>query len=200
MTTFTSQAATGTYIGSQSPNGTHGSDDTLYAGADPYGMYRAILKFDISSIPGNAVASSATVSLWHWFEGASNTRNASIYRVLRNWTVPTWNRYNATSVWGTAGCSNATDYDPTPWATLSLSGTEANGQKDWTFNAYGLAELRRIVSGEYLNYGWILRVDTEVLDVHAFRSAQYATSAERPLLSITYTASAATNYGFFSLM
>lgn len=70
--------------------------------------HRGLIKFDLSSIPTGAAVLSATLSLNFSTVDVAGTINA--YRVYRAWTEAgaTWNKYDGTNNWGTAGCDNTT--------------------------------------------------------------------------------------------
>jgi len=190
--TYTSQpdGANGldTYIASDTPTTNFGGDGAFRVGEHnaSTNVGRGLIKFDLSSIPATAVVSSATLSLWQTSESANNSRALRVYRVKRAWVEgeATWNIYATASNWQTAGGFGADDTEQTDIGSLVLSGTEANGQKDWSLDVDAIEEM---IDGTWANNGFMLKADVEADDRHTFRSSDDATAAERPQLVIEYT-------------
>ena len=114
MTTFSDQALTAdTYIADDAPTTNHGTENGLYGGEWNGGaqVARTLLKSDLSSIPTSATVLSATLSLWVAADYADNTRTYRVFRQKRAWTEAgaTWNKYDGTNDWQTAGGFGAND-------------------------------------------------------------------------------------------
>jgi hypothetical protein len=152
-------------------------------------VQRGLIKFDLSSIMG-AVATSVVLSTFIIYDYALTTATISAYRLLRNWTLlgVTWNKYDGTNTWGTAGATNASDIDTTfgAWGTVNTSATEAVGtEKQISLN---VAEFNKILNGTYPNYGWLLKTG-EAADTDGYNHAtsRNSTAGYRPKLVIEYT-------------
>ena len=204
MTTYTSQpdetSGIDTYIDSANATTNFGTSATAQSGENNAGAnnYRLLIKFDLSSIPTNAIVSSATLSLWTQLDRSTNTRSKDLYRMIQSWTEAgvTWNKYDGTNNWpGGAGAFGAADCDnAVVWATKSMTGTESvDTEFQWVFDATGRAELTKMINGTYTNNGWMLKTQTETDDAWLFHSATSATSGFRPKLVIEYVLSG----GFF---
>lgn len=158
---------------------------------------RALIRFDASSIPAEAVVTAVTLRLT-WFVAPSGHR-VGVYRVLpvNTWAVPAalWT-YRSTGVrWAgdagsnggpDAGCSIAgTDYDATrfiPQITSVVLGTQ-----NYAAGADGIADVQSWVDGTAANNGlYIVSEATDYGGEGRFRTVEYATAAERPRLIVEY--------------
>lgn len=190
--TFTTQPGSSgvdVYLSSYDTTSNFGNVNTLQIGetnAANNRVSRALIKFDLSGIPANATINSATLSLWQTAELSDNDSTIRVYRSLRDWTEPgaTWNLYESATDWGAPGGFDATDSEQTDIGSLALTGTEANGEKQWTITASAIQE---IVAGTFANNGLLLKADAETNDQYQFRSSDNTTSAERPKLVIDYS-------------
>lgn len=193
MVTFTSNqdgsTDIDTWITSSAPTTNYGTGTYFAVGendTDGSGyINRGLIKFDLSSIPPTATVTSATLYLTQEGEAASNARTMRIYRSKRAWTETgaTYNKYDGTNNWATAGGMGAADYDSSEVGNISLSATEANGEKTITLSASLINEM---VRGTFTNNGFILAMDTNVDDQHIFSSSEKATQSARPKLVIEY--------------
>lgn len=148
---------------------------------------RALIAFDLSSIPSNATIVSATLSLTVVTDSSSNARTMSAYRVKRNWTETgaTWNKYDGTNDWQTAGAGGANDIDVSAMGSGSVTASQAVGSVvTLTFTA---AEVQKFIDGTYTNYGWLLMVDTESSDLYDYASSDHSTATLRPVLTVVYS-------------
>lgn len=193
MATYTSQpdGASGndTYIISDNPTTNYGTNTSMNIGFDTGGggAGRALIKFDLSSIPATATITSAILTLTPVTDNSSNARTLSVYRCLRAWTEAgaTWNKYDGTNNWGTAGAENTTsDRESTAIGTLSVSASETlNVGKDITLDA---SKMQEFITGALANNGFVLRVNTESNDGYNWASSDHVTAAYRPKLVIEY--------------
>src|SRR3990172_4020184 len=118
MTTLTLQPS---QIDSYVSGGIDGSPDTNFGSAtflrlgmsiEDYSTYRAFIKFDLSTLPDNATISSAKMSLFlQANEIGGYARTYRVYRQKRAWTEAgvTWNKYDGTNAWQSAGGFGADD-------------------------------------------------------------------------------------------
>ncbi|QQG43355.1 MAG: DNRLRE domain-containing protein [Candidatus Daviesbacteria bacterium] len=158
---------------------------------------RAVVKFDISSIPTGSTVSNATlklkitnppdVSRQHdvykitadWVEGDGGTNNSPVGEVA-------WDSLNGTR---------------TPTLTFSGSPTSSvtTGTTDNTVISWNVtADVNAYLAGSTTNYGWIIRDSVEdgtsTDDYSVDYAASTATSANRPQLSITFDQSNVSGY------
>lgn len=147
-------------------------------------IYRSLIKFDLSSIPTNAVVSSAVLSLYCTTDRASNARTYRVFRTLRAWTEAgvTWNKYDGTNNWGAVGGFDATDCEQTDIGTRDFTATETvNEYKDFPLTA---SAVQAMIDGSFTNNGFLLKVDTENNDGYYFSSSEAPSNT--PKLVITY--------------
>jgi cell division septation protein DedD len=193
--TYTSQpdgtAGLDTLMQSDNPTTNFGTNTILNIGEHnaATSTNRSLLKFDLSSIPNNAIINSATLSLWQSAEDSNNAETLRVYRSLRAWveSQATWNVFSTGNNWGSAGGYGGADSDTAQLASREFSATEANGEKQFVFEASGLAALQSFVNGSATNNGFLLKADNELNDLYHFRSSDWTTAAERPKLVIDYT-------------
>lgn len=162
--------------------------------------FRGLIKFDFSSIPSNATSSSATFSLWHHAEFASNTRTFRIFRQKRAWSEASssWNEYDTSTAWQSGGGFGADDCEQTGIASLSQSSTESNGEKQWTNWTTTSLDAMFGSSPSFTNNGFLIKADTENADEHQYRSSSHSTAAERPKMVIEYTTPGGQPIQFFT--
>lgn len=143
-----------------------------------------IIMFDVSSIPGGSTVSTATLTLTRY--SGAGTFNCAAYRLLVDWVEveATWNNRNTSNTWNTGGAQGSgTDRLATATQTASLGAANAV----WN----GLAADVQAWIGGSSNYGWVLDpTDAPASEYHNYRSAEYGTAGDRPLLVVDYTTGA----------
>ena len=189
------------FIGDYSPTTNFGTSDVIFVGDVNAGLNQAIrsmIRFDLSSLPLAATVTAATLSMFEYYASDSpgvGSWAVGLRRLLRDWIEAqvTWNIYSTGNNWTTAGASsNGNDRAASDSASLTLDGTAANAFVNWT-SATLADDVQKMRSGVYGNYGWLIQAPTiESPGVAQFggngwRSAEFATAAQRPQLVITYT-------------
>ena len=154
---------------------------------------RSLIKFDLSAYTGLAV-SVATLRLYDTGgDYTNNTRTMILYRLKRAWTEAgaTWNKYDGTNDWGTAGAGNAsTDYDNNLVGSISMLNPPSAGYVDITITPSYVNEW---LNGTMTNNGFSLYMQTETDDLHEFYSRD--NGSNKPELVLTFPDS-----GFFALL
>ncbi len=143
----------------------------------------ALIYFDLSGVPNSAIVQSATLSTYAYAREGDADFNLGPYAVQRAWTETeaTWNRASGSSRWGTPGCnSTANDRASAPSASVLAASI---GWYSWSVRD----DVQRMLDQPATNKGWLLRQITAVAGALSFRSSEFATVAERPLLVITYS-------------
>lgn len=151
---------------------------------------RGIIKFDLSSIPVQAVISAATVALT--VSGTSATDRSSVlcaYRVLKNWVESqvTWNIYSTGNNWGSVGCSyEGVDRESSIFGSVSIAYPSAiNTTYNMPVNAALVQEWTR---GTVSNYGMLLKSNTETAnDDILFYSSDSTATTYRPIMYLDYS-------------
>ena len=150
------------------------------------GKYRSLIKFNLASIPANATITSATLILRLNYQGGTTSNTMSVYPLLKNWTETgvTWNRYDGTNNWQTAGAGGATDRDTTSMGSRSFVSSEPVGFKAIPLD---VSTMQNYVNGTRANYGWLLKMDTESGFLYEFTTSDRYIVANRPQLVVEYT-------------
>lgn len=178
-------------------NKNYGSCDKIYLnGASTAPKDRVLVRFNLSSIPSNAIVSSATYRLVK-LSGDNTSINTSVHRLTNNWTegtasctgttgVASWNNRMASTPWTTPGG----DFFATPAASINVAG---NGTYNWTITSL----VQDWVSGTHSNFGLITKYTTENINAEKeFASTENGTAANRPSLSVTYAVPTTTSVTF----
>ncbi len=177
----------------------NGSGTAIFAGNTNNGeKRRALLQFDLSSIPANATITSATLTL-SMNQSIAGATTMNLHKVSASWgegssiasgqqggganSQPgdaTWlHRSFSTTLWTTPGG----DFSATSSANTSVGG---NGNYNWT-SAQLAADVQGWLSTPATNFGWIL-LGNEGLTPSAKRFvSREGASASRPKLTISYT-------------
>jgi len=204
MPTITLQdtGVTDTFIDSSEPTVNIGSDDNFYIGDLATGaiITRALIQFDLSSIPVGSTIISATLSIVPYTDHSSNSSTYSVHRLLRTWEElqATWNVYTTGNNWGTAGAGNTTtDREAADIGTRVFTASEAlNVFKDFTLTANKIQEM--LTGGVFTNNGFLIKGSVENADGYRFRGRSYAADTSlRPKLVIDYSIGSS---GFFAFM
>ena len=149
-------------------------------------LIRSLVHFDLSSIPSTATVTSAVLKIYDsGGDFSNNDTTGRAYRVRsRAWTESgTWNNYDGTNAWGTAGCDNtSTDREATDIGNWSMPAAETAGYKDVTLTT---AKVQEWIDGTFANNGLLLKADKE--DSYSMHRYQVRTAANPPKLEITYT-------------
>jgi RHS repeat-associated protein len=97
-----SQACT---LNAESPKTSSCSASTLQEGYDStHQEHHSLLEFSMSSIPQAALVLNAKLGLYVEAKSTSTAKAVGVYRVTKPWTTgATWESYNGTTAWGTAG-------------------------------------------------------------------------------------------------
>ena len=181
------------YIDAGSPDSNYGSEAALYVESYDAQQRRTLVQFDLSTIPPSAEITSATLKLYYATYSKSVVAGESpggriywAYRVTQPWTESgiTWNKYDGTTPWTTAGG----DYTGTGGAALTMP----SSMPRWVeWDVTNIVEAW--IEDSQPNYGFIIKDADETLTVDnwvwtSFRSSEYITQEDRnPILEIIYT-------------
>jgi len=172
------------YIDENNPGTNYGTDVSLDVSGRSGGRIRkALLWFNVSSIPANATITSAVLQLYKTGAPGGGTINVSVYRVnsTSNWneTEVTWNNLTSTTTWSTAGG----DYDPTEYDRQAVNNTVGIWHS-WNITAL----VQSWTNGTYPNYGLILVIPDDTSNkIRQFASSDSANPAQWPQFLVSYT-------------
>ena len=155
---------------------------------------RALIHFDLSSIPSGATIGSATLHLYNIYTPQED-RTLNVHRITDSWAEgsgnnelnsatingTTWNERWFGANWGTAGG----DYDSTVTGS-NTSGTMADVWLEWDVKT----DVQGFVSETYSNQGWLVKFEPEGSPTVCvkFPSREYTDdSTKRPKLVVEYT-------------
>lgn len=176
------------YINSNFPNTNYGSYILLSSGSWTWsgdvGIVRSFVEFNLSSIPTNAIVTSAKLSFYNNDEALGNlyfTGNDHSNLTASNASFVS----KVTSTWdeNLINWNNQPSYDAQYMVPLSQSINPNQNYLDLDV----LNIVQDMVSFPATNYGFILRMQTE--DYYAgllFASSDYVETSSRPKLEITY--------------
>lgn len=160
----------------------YGGSQGIFVGryaAYPTTDSRGGLKFDLTgAVPTDARVLQAKVGLKSYFKENSTAKKVGLHPLTRGFTHDaTWNRYNATTPWTTAGG----EFDAAA-STVTSIGTSL-GWHYW----YPTELAQEWVNGSRANNGFVLKdVAGEPKNGTEFRSSEYGTAADRPYLDVVW--------------
>jgi hypothetical protein len=169
-----------TYIQEHTPTTPHGTETGLWLnGYSATYRTRILLKYDLSTIPINAVITSAVIGLYCSAYTQSGAITVDAYRVIRAWTESaTWNVYGGGS-WGTAGCDNTTS----DRSSVSMGSASFDGV-GWKSLSLGLAEFQSLRTS---NNGVILIGYNAVADGdNSYYSREYSSNTPKLTVQFSY--------------
>lgn len=177
-----------TFIRQEGATTNFGTSGALYIGEYNAGdeLDRALIQFDLTTLPDAAVISAATLTLRIGEDYSSNARTVRVFRLKRAWveTQATWNIYSTGNNWSTAGGFHTDDCEQTDIGSVALTATEFLDFKDFTLTPTTKTALD-------LGNGWLIKSDGESNDLYGYVSSDAATAGNRPKLAVTYTEAAA---------
>jgi hypothetical protein len=183
----------------QGAQGYFGSQDTYIYQFDPNGtedywtfpqfrlgyrqQYAAVIRFDLSPIPADAMIVQATLQVYAAGWNGANLA-AGAYYISRTTTIPqlTWNQAQNDNLWGLPGANDtSSDRRGTPESTVTTSGIE----KWYEFNLTSLVQ--GWLSGSLANNGVLLRSlsSTSTASTY-FSSTESGNPAFCPKLVVVY--------------
>ncbi len=142
----------------------------------------ALVQFDLSSIPSDAIVESATLSVYGYHLEGSAGFDLGAYRVTRPWleNEATWGLARASTAWGSPGCNGIpTDRSE---AASDRATVQSAGWYTWSVRD----DVQDMVSSPETNEGWLLMQPEAMPGVFSMYSSEYASTGYRPKLEVTY--------------
>lgn len=176
-----------TYLDFQNPGKNFGANSTFSIDGQTSQVNRAILKFDLSSLPAGATITTANLQMVATNVQTNTGFNIDVHPMTRDWLEgtgtgnagsPNWTQYSGVNTWTTAGG----DYNATAESSTIVSTT---GTYNWS--------VTNMVNSWYTipanNFGMLLKFTNEntANQNKIFASKENATTANQPLLAVTYT-------------
>lgn len=158
---------------------------------------RALIRFDLSSIQSGSTITGATLRVYD--SGTDLTNNArTMYanRSKRAWTETgaTWNKYDGTNNWTTAGGgASSDDVETSNIGSVSVPNPPSAGYVSVTLTASAVQEW---LDGTFANNGVMLSMGTETDDLHRFESSE---NTHQPELIVDYTLPATGGFYYMSV-
>jgi RHS repeat-associated protein len=126
-----------------------------YTSDPPAHDHRILMKFDLSSIPRDAIVLNGDLGMSLGYHTTNNPANVGVYRLLRDWTNDaTWNTYDGTHAWATAGAAGTGD------ASTTAAATQTIGTTSGAVEFYPTKLVQDWVAGDIPNQGLLLRTVT----------------------------------------
>ncbi len=172
-TTCTLTGATNdSYVNQSSTGSNFGTATTVSVRSSALANMRTFAQFSLSScsIPANALITAANLKLF-MNSAPAVTRTYDVHRVTASWSQSTVTWTNQPSVAAIATASVAT-------------GTTSSVTLTWNVTS----DVQTFSDGT-ANYGWRIKDQTEdsaTARTGQFRSTEYGTASQRPILDITY--------------
>ena len=200
-----------TLIQNSAGNLSDGAGQAVFAGRTNQSgniqIRRALLHFNLSTIPAGANITSASLRLTAENRGQNGDRTMVLHRVIQDWGQGTSNAagvgapattndatwlyrfYNTAAptsspLWSTQGgafnaASSGSAICPNLGGNFTMSGNSASQM---------VADIRAWLADSTSNFGWILIGDESVASTaKKIYSREWPTASQRPTLSITYT-------------
>lgn len=163
------------------PDSGYGGSEGIFIGeyaAWPGYDNRGVLRFDLSEVPADAKVLQAKLGLKSYYTESSTEKEMSVHALTHEFTHDaTWNDYDGTNAWGSAGG----DFDSEP-AAVSAVGASL-GWEYW----YPTELVQEWVEGSRENHGLLLRdMPGEPNNGTEFRSSEYGTAADRPYVDVMW--------------
>lgn len=173
-----------TFIASTGEDVNFAGDTWIRAHSD--GRMKGLLRFDLSSIPSQAVVVSASLEMMIYYpSGSFSPLTMAAYPISTTWDVRevTWRQAAAGKPWRAPGCIDTTvDRSPTPAGTVMVSQSGVY-RMDLTSAAAGW------VASPDTNYGFLLVAQGPVSTQLNQASSEFVTLGSRPKLTVTYVLS-----------
>lgn len=173
------------YINSNSATTNFGDLDYLIEGKLTSARQKALIQFDLTGIPSGAIIDSATLELYLTFTGNQDDI-VNIYRLLRSWNEyeVTWEKYDSSTNWGTAGADNTeNDFVNTVIASTTIPVGGQGSYYSWSGLNF-TDEVQEFVDNPALNNGWIIYGVITGEQSSTFSSREDASN--KPKLTIRY--------------
>ncbi|MEP7169964.1 MAG: DNRLRE domain-containing protein [Bacteroidota bacterium] len=185
-----------------SPNNSNGEGEWMFAGQQNNStVVRALMKFDLSSIPAGAIITGVSLRLNCTFTSSgAGAQQFNLYKIFQDWGEGT---SNAGGPGGTGTLATANDATwikrIVPSASWNIAGGDfssvisgssiVNALGFYTWASQGMTtDIQSWLNNPSANFGWLLKgLETANLQAKRFDTRENATPSQRPLLTVNYT-------------
>jgi hypothetical protein len=172
-----------TRISEENPHANFGNGELILG---MKGRVGTLIRFDVSSIPANAIVQQAGLSLFvHNYGQRTVPIIAAAYPVIRTWEEmeATWFKATDSDDWGLPGCNDTTDdRSPTPLDHETIY--DRDQWRTWDVTAAAQVWVQDAASNKGV---LIQQTNKEVGGEYDVRHSEYPGVDVRPYLTITYT-------------
>ncbi len=167
------------YLDDGAPSGNNGSELEVRLANKTNSQKRALMKFDLSTIPAGSTIQSAQLVLNLEGIGSGAATSVAVHHATVDWSEDqsNWTAATLTSNWGTPGG----DYSSQVWAQVAVDPLLL-GSTSWDLTAL----IKQWFNGELSNHG-IALVAAEGANNVDFTARESPLSANRPKLEISYS-------------
>lgn len=150
---------------------------------------RALLAIASPALGGAITVSAVSLGIYQE-SAAAGTRTLDLFKLLRGADTATWNTYDGTNNWGTAGATGVADYDSTALVSASITTTSFE-YKTWSSSgliAYVQAQINAAAAMLFMLARNPITAPPNDFTFNNFRQSS-ASNADgtRPYLDVTYT-------------
>ena len=151
-------------------------------------LRRGVLRFDLASLPTNAVVRSVELRLQIMRVPTASANSVfELRRLLTDWieAETTWNQRKAAVAWDVTGAGGPGDIAPVVSATADVAGL---GRVAFISTPALVADIRSWLVDPGNNHGWSVRsqAETTLRTARHFATRESVNSADRPQLVITF--------------
>lgn len=189
-------AAQACSLAAESPTTSKCSSSELRVGYDStHQENHALLEFSLSSLPLAAVVLDAKLGLYVQAHSTTSAKAVGVYRVTKPWTTSaTWNAYDGTHSWGTAGGDYSNPEHESDASVNPSVGASAGWYywyptkmvQEWVDTAKA-PEYEKKPQG-YANEGLIVKDQTDGLTANMLTVDSPSASSDQPYLEVSYQA------------
>jgi hypothetical protein len=191
---LTNSPASDTTIGEDSPDSPLGTDPVIKSGTTGPTVgnlsRRGLLKFDLSSVPTNAVVTSAALILKVVQRPVTQTNLwFDLRKVFRAWSesAATWtNRLSPPAPWSASGAAAPVDYCPSVTQSNLILGNDV-GTYTFSSNLGMIADVQAWVRDPGENFGWILICELQGLSQSTRHFGSREDPVNTPALVVQFT-------------
>jgi len=182
----------------------NGSGQGFFAGAsdNPVLRRRALLAFNVTGLPSNAIITEVELRLFLGYTQATASHTVSLHRALASWGEGTSDANGNETAGANSTTGDATWihrlYNTTLWSVpggeftagasaSTLVGITTGQTYEWS-GAGLVADVQGWLGSPATNFGWaVIGNEAVARSQRRFDSSESATPANRPTLSVTYT-------------